>query len=262
MKKTICLISLLFAFSVSAYCQKAIIKNCKTCGKPIKECQYKGKHPSKTSKAIKNQATLDMATLDMAVNKLIQIAIKTETGFWIGIFPGFVVFIDGTSGSMYYGEFDDQGIPTGIITSVLYDLKKIEGGEYWNDCKGTIFHVGEWKNGKVSGLGSCYDKNGKLIYRGIFVNDRPTGKYPMTDNSSSHFDAVEYFNGDMYIGERRIGRYGLGIYIWKDGSCLYAKWGEDGMPNGMEVYISASGVITETPTVLGYTLDGVDNVAE
>ena len=108
----------------------------------------------------------------------------------------------------------------------------------------------------VSGKGSCYDKDGRLIYRGMFANDKPVGKYPMKRSDGVRFGAVEYSDGDIYIGELDDGgRYGMGIYIWKNGSCLYAKWDDDGTPEGMEVYISPSGVIADPPDVLEFSLD-------
>lgn len=199
---------------------------------------------------------MDYVVMSKVVNKLIQIADKAETGFWIGSFPGFEAYIDVEDGSMYYGEFDEEGIPNGIITSVLFDSKKIDDGEYWNSCKGTLFHVGYWKNGEVSGMGSCYDKNGCLVYHGLFADDKPTGEYPMAIDTRMRFEAIEYSNGDMYIGQRKECRHGFGIYIWKDGSCLYAKWGDGGKPERDGVFITSTGDITNPPIILEFASDG------
>lgn len=46
MKKIISCICFVFVVAFSAQSQEVRIKKCKTCGKPIKECRYKGKHPS------------------------------------------------------------------------------------------------------------------------------------------------------------------------------------------------------------------------
>lgn len=46
MKKLIFIICLTLLTCNSLYCQQVESKKCKTCGKPLKECQYKGKHPA------------------------------------------------------------------------------------------------------------------------------------------------------------------------------------------------------------------------
>jgi hypothetical protein len=45
-------------------------------------------------------------------------------------------------------------------------------------CPRSKKYIGTWKEGKKEGYGSCYNKKGKLIYQGLFKNDKPKQKYP------------------------------------------------------------------------------------
>lgn len=47
--KSVVLISLLFSFCIDVHSQEVQSKKCTQCGKPISECQYKGKHPATCS---------------------------------------------------------------------------------------------------------------------------------------------------------------------------------------------------------------------
>ena len=87
----------------------------------------------------------------------------------------------------------------------------------------------DWKNGKKSGEGALYNKNGKLIYYGKFFNDKPTEQY-VSDNSydSYTFEVINYPNGDKYIGELQDGKkHGQGLYIWESGDVWYGEWDND-----------------------------------
>ncbi len=57
MKKLIIIICLALLTGTSLYGQAVESKKCKTCGKPLKECQYKGKHPQSTSAATQQTPT-------------------------------------------------------------------------------------------------------------------------------------------------------------------------------------------------------------
>jgi antitoxin component YwqK of YwqJK toxin-antitoxin module len=46
------------------------------------------------------------------------------------------------------------------------------------NCPGAVTFKGEWQYGEKHGLGKCFDGAGKLIYEGLFVNDKPAGNYP------------------------------------------------------------------------------------
>lgn len=62
MKRIICIIFMLLFSVVSAYSQSAGTKKCKTCGKPIKECQYKGKHATNKKTADSQNPKTDSRT--------------------------------------------------------------------------------------------------------------------------------------------------------------------------------------------------------
>ena len=108
-----------------------------------------------------------------------------------------------------------------------------------SNCNNCIYYVGPWKDNKKNGKGTCYDKDGKLIYYGDFKDDAPTGTYPSTTSYSSYkFECVEYSDGDVYIGETKDGkRHGYGVYIWSDGGAWYGPW-EDGERMGKGIYMS------------------------
>ena len=46
------------------------------------------------------------------------------------------------------------------------------------NCANCKQYKGSWYNDLKNGPGKCYDRKGKLIYEGTFVNDEPTGDYP------------------------------------------------------------------------------------
>ena len=59
---------------------------------------------------------------------------------------------------------------------------KIESGviTHWLDnCVLCVEYNGNWKNDKKQGFGRCYNQQGKLLYEGLFEDDKPVSKYPM-----------------------------------------------------------------------------------
>lgn len=105
----------------------------------------------------------------------------------------------------------------------------ILGNGIYNTVSSVFAYVGDWKNGKKSGEGALYNKNGKLIYYGKFFNDKPTEQY-VSDNSydSYTFEVINYPNGDKYIGELQDGKkHGQGLYIWESGDVWYGEWDND-----------------------------------
>ena len=68
-----------------------------------------------------------------------------------------------------------------IKNILINNFKKIyENG----DC-----YIGQYLNGKRHGKGTLYNKNGKVIYEGEFVNDKEEGK-----------GKYIYENGNYYLG--------------------------------------------------------------
>ena len=118
---------------------------------------------------------------------------------------------------------------------------------YWiRNCDYGMYYVGDWKNGKKSGTGSVYDKNGKLIYDGKFLLDKPLGKYPMEGSMPQYtFEIINYNNGNKYVGELKNGeRHGKGIFIWADENdgavAWYGHWA-NGQRDGYGIFIYENG---------------------
>ena len=59
MIKRIIILSLAMMFAFMAQGQQVESKKCKTCGKPLKECQYRGKHPSSTPKPKQEETKIE-----------------------------------------------------------------------------------------------------------------------------------------------------------------------------------------------------------
>ena len=93
MRKFIILISFLVITIATAKCQENVIKKCKTCGKPIKECYYKGEHPIESTPS---SNTTDTKRTD--VNDLL---------FSIGGVVFKMVYVEG--GSFLMGSPDSDG---------------------------------------------------------------------------------------------------------------------------------------------------------
>jgi hypothetical protein len=147
-------------------------------------------------------------------------------------------------GDIYFGGFKENhrdGYGIYIVPDKGYSVR---------NCPDCIYYVGFWSNGDKSGSGTCYDKEGNVIYYGEFENDKPTGTYPHPSLSEWKFKIKEYdMNGKAYYigettskGERR----GFGTLIWQDGDMWYGHWTDDSR-DGYGIYIYNSGnVLTGT----------------
>lgn len=69
-KKYFILTTLLLIFAL-AQGQQVESKKCKTCGKPLKECQYKGKHPNRTSVPKPSKPKIESKYLRMDGNDIV-----------------------------------------------------------------------------------------------------------------------------------------------------------------------------------------------
>jgi len=143
------------------------------------------------------------------------------------------------SGSYYFGEWSN-GDMNG------YGLRVCGEGRAISNCPDCVYFVGNWKDDKKSGKGTCYDEYGNLIYYGDFANDRPTGTYPTTESYSSYkFECINYeSNNSVYIGETKDGkRHGYGVYIWNNwyGNAWYGHWENDKRSgNGIDLFYDGS----------------------
>ena len=140
---------------------------------------------------------------------------------------------------MFFGRYKD-GDRDGMG---IYFIGK--DGRYINNCKDCAYFVGSYSKNIKEGTGTCYDKNGTLIYFGDFKNDAPTESYPMEGRFKAYkFECIEYTNGNMYVGETKDGkRHGWGVFLWTDGGAWFGYW-EDGSRNGRGIYYRPSGSYT------------------
>ncbi len=143
------------------------------------------------------------------------------------------------SGSYYFGEWSNGNMNG-------YGIRVCGEGRSISNCPDCVYFVGNWKDDKKSGKGTCYDKYGNLIYYGDFADDRPTGTYPTTESYSSYkFECINYeSNNSVYIGETKDGkRHGYGVYIWNNwyGNAWYGHWENDKRSgNGIDLFYDGS----------------------
>lgn len=138
-------------------------------------------------------------------------------------------------GLVYVGDFyrDDM---TGYGMMVAYADRTIE------NCPGCTFFVGNWNDGVKTGIGTCYDVKGNIIYRGQFADNKPVQAYPSVDvDTSKQFSLLELSNGSTFIGETKDKEAnGYGLIVFKDGDIWLTSF-KNGLGNGIGLYMYASG---------------------
>jgi hypothetical protein len=100
-------------------------------------------------------------------------------------------------------------------------------------------YEGEWKEGKMEGVGKMWDNNGN-VYEGEWENGKRRGKGVMRDccgnvyqgdwrRDERHGDgAAQFGDGDTYVGGWRNNRkHGRGVYRWSDGSMYEGEYVDD-----------------------------------
>ena len=203
---------------------QSISPTCRTCGKKIALCPYKGKHPTKQSQSR-----------------------HKKDGFSIEVYP---------DGSEFRGTFKD-GHADGFYMYVQkgggYRIGKFENGKveghslYFGDdgkpmyalskddkCVETTDLTATSRPGTYSYKHSYY--NGTYV-EGNITNGKGLCKYPNGDvyegewkDSKHHgFGIYRFNNGDIYIGQWNEGkRDGTGIYYYKSNNDAYAgEWRDD-----------------------------------
>lgn len=119
-------------------------------------------------------------------------------------------------GNVYFGDFINNK-KSGYGMLVANKKGKIK------NLKNCMVYIGSWFDGKKHGKGTCYDFNGKVIYHGIFEDDKPLSTYPSTASSSSYFSIIG-LDGGAYIGELLEGvPNGYGIFIANNGELSFGK---------------------------------------
>ena len=130
----------------------------------------------------------------------------------------------------------------------IYIIRSFTNNMFFMNCDNAKIHVGDCTNNLFSGIGSCYDKTGTIIYDGEFKDDKPTETYPSTGNLTAYkFEVINYGAGAYYLGETMNGKCeGLGIFIWQSGDLWYGLW-KNNIRDGYGIYITRNG-LTQTGT--------------
>jgi len=138
------------------------------------------------------------------------------------------------SGAYYWDSSDTKDFYFGGFSkgnregAGIYIIGNLDDGRYISNCPDCKFYSGGWANGKKSGQGTCYDKTGKMIYYGDFIDDKPAKTYPSTDSNASYKFQIKYEDKNLYVGETDAGkRHGAGIYLWQNGDMWYGEWADD-----------------------------------
>lgn len=104
----------------------------------------------------------------------------TNGNFYVGDFvngqitgKGRFIYIDGPI--IYEGDFLN-GLKEGYGRC---EVKSGNIGDGILNCLLCVKFEGNWEKDVKAGFGRCYDKFGKLLYEGVFENDKPVSKYPM-----------------------------------------------------------------------------------
>ena len=73
------------------------------------------------------------------------------------------------------------------------------------------YYIGQFKNDLANGKGIVYDKNGSIIYKGDFINDKREGNGKIFDKDGNYY--IGHFKDDLANGK--------GIVYYKNGNIMY-----------------------------------------
>lgn len=139
-------------------------------------------------------------------------------------------------GSVYIGDFYRDKM-TGIGMIITAD------GTFVDDCEDCVVYVGNWKDGRKSGLGKCYDIDGNMIYKGQFSEGKPTGTYPSdkVNEDNRKLSLLDLGNNNLFLGETiNAIPNGLGVALYPDGSLWFHSF-KDGIAKGIGLYAARDG---------------------
>ena len=143
---------------------------------------------------------------------------------------GLYLFKDG---SVYAGDF--------YMNSVTGFGMLLASGQITN-CDNCQVYVGNFKDGKKSGSGICYNENGNIIYQGQFLDDKPIETYPSINPSKErHFSFIDLGSNNTYVGEftdKDIN--GFGVIIFSNGDVWQSQF-KNGNQKGIGLYLSYDG---------------------
>ncbi len=138
--------------------------------------------------------------------------------------------------SLYVGDFMN-----GEITG--YGIKiATSGKQVLSNCPGAMIYIGNWNKGQKSGIGTCYDNEGKVVYHGNFLADKPTATYPAQASQTDQlFSIIELSDGGTFIGETKQGiPNGLGLVMMANGDLCQSEF-KNGDRCGIGLYLMSDG---------------------
>lgn len=138
--------------------------------------------------------------------------------------------------SLYIGDFMN-----GEITG--YGIKiATSGKQVLSNCPGAMIYTGNWNKGQKSGIGTCYNNEGKVVYHGNFLADKPTATYPaQASQADKLFSIIELSDGGTFIGETKQGiPNGLGLVMMANGDLCQSEF-KNGDRCGIGLYLMSDG---------------------
>lgn len=230
MRKSVFIVTLTaLMFSASLWAQK-IAPRCRTCGRKLTECQYKGHHPNKNSSPNKNnkpaKARPQRHADDSAASRTIKFADGIYSGVNVdGVRQGYGTFKynngDVYTGTWYNNKRENEGTCT-------YNNGDTYKGYWKNDTcyQGTLTYAngdeysGFWSKGKIYGR-SKYRKADGSTYDGLFKDGKKDGG-----------GLLITADGDTIAGEFRNDKaHGYNYIRFKDGTRVMLMRKDD-IPNG------------------------------
>ena len=129
----------------------------------------------------------------------------------------------GKGGTVYIGDFvEDEISGRGMLISQEKGISNVENA---------VVYVGNWRDGKKSGRGVCYDSSGNIVFKGKFVNDKPSGSSSAAGDN--HRFAIAEIGESLYFGEMSGGKQdGFGLTLQEDGGIVYGTM-RNGVRNGI-----------------------------
>ena len=111
------------------------------------------------------------------------------------------------NGAVYIGDFYRDEM-TGLGMMIAAD------GTFVDHCDDCVIYVGNWKEGRKSGFGKCYDIDGNIVYKGQFADGKPTGTYPADKSNvdNRQLSLIDLDDNNLFLGETLNGiPNGLGV---------------------------------------------------
>lgn len=136
------------------------------------------------------------------------------------------------NGAVYVDDFVENEISgRGMLISLKKEISNVDGA---------YVYVGNWREGKKSGRGVCYDASGKVVYNGKFVNDKPSEK-SSADSKNRSF-VIKDIDNNLYLGEMSgDSQDGFGLTLSESGEIVYGSM-KDGVRQGIGMIFYAPDV--------------------